>query len=69
MKRHCDGNDPYLMESDFVTPCKCGLIFDDVNQLTFYPHDPIPDRRERSKRIAQAIANFDIDWENTHNAI
>jgi hypothetical protein len=53
MWRHCDGTDPNLIRkvypdvTDLPTyrvayePCACGLMFDDVQRSTVWPHDRI----------------------------
>ncbi|HEX3643137.1 MAG TPA: hypothetical protein VHV10_17765 [Ktedonobacteraceae bacterium] len=40
MIRHCDGNDPNLIDED-QNPCRCGKTFDDVYYMTVYPHDAV----------------------------
>ena len=52
MMRTCDGTDPNLVGID-GQPCKCGITFDDVNQMVVFPHFPILSKEEK-ERILQA---------------
>jgi hypothetical protein len=49
MIRKCDGTDPNLRKWIHVgydggkyVSCDCGLIFDDIDHLTIYPHQKFP---------------------------
>jgi hypothetical protein len=46
--RTCDGTDPNLVDRDGA-PCDCGLIFDDVELIVVYPHQPIMSRTEKDE--------------------
>jgi hypothetical protein len=40
MMRRCDGTDPNLLDED-REPCACGLVFDEVDRMVIYPHNPV----------------------------
>jgi len=57
MIRTCDGMDPNLTDEQ-GEPCKCGLVFDDVEYTVVYPHSYIPTREEKEaivKRLGEQI--------------
>lgn len=39
MMRRCDGTDPNFQDEN-RHPCTCGLVFDDVERMVIYPHNP-----------------------------
>lgn len=50
MIRMCDGKDPNLLKPDEhddtqpwagYVPCDCGLVFDDEDRMTIYPHQEV----------------------------
>jgi hypothetical protein len=54
MQRNCDGTDPFLDDGNGGR-CRCGLEFDDVERMTYWPHQPIPtaaQRREMNDLVA-----------------
>jgi hypothetical protein len=41
MIRFCNGTDEFLVGPD-GDPCVCGRVFDDVDRMVIWPHEPVP---------------------------
>jgi len=67
MIRTCDGTDSNLTDEQ-GEPCKCGLVFDDVEYMVVYPHSYIPTREEKEaivKRLGEQIKMSErLHWQS-----
>jgi hypothetical protein len=61
MLRTCDGSDPNLVNSN-GGPCDCGLIFDDVELMVIYPHQPIMSRAEKDDLWGKVQAALGVPY-------